>query len=139
MNDNNTHIALLLLRVSLGVMFIAHGLLKLTVFTLPGTAQFFAAQGFPGWAAYPVTGLEIAGGILLISGLATRWVAIALVPVLLGALYVHIGNGWVFSNGQGGWEYPAFLVVVTIVQALLGPGRYALRFPTRQTDVATVS
>ncbi|MEN8132441.1 MAG: DoxX family protein [Pseudomonadota bacterium] len=134
MNDIKTHIALLILRVSLGIMFIAHGLLKVLVFTLPGTVQFFASQGFPGWTAYPVTFLEIIGGVLLISGLATRWVAIVLIPILLGALYVHLGNGWAFSSAHGGWEYPAFLVVVTVVQALLGPGRYALRFPVRNAN-----
>lgn len=139
MNEINTHVAILLLRVSLGVMFVAHGLLKITLFTLPGAVQFFAAQGFPGWSAYPVTFLEIVGGILLIAGLATRWIAIALVPVLLGALYVHAGNGWVFSSNQGGWEYPAFLLVATIVQALLGSGRYALPIPARQSNVVTAS
>lgn len=139
MNDTNTHIATLLLRISLGVMFISHGLLKIMVFTLPGTAQFFASQGFPGWAAYPVTFLEIAGGVLLIAGVATRSVAMVLVPILLGALYVHVGNGWVFSNNQGGWEYPALLVAVTVVQALLGPGRYVLRFPVRRSAIVTGS
>jgi putative oxidoreductase len=49
------------------------------------------------------------------------------VPVLLGALSVHLGNGWVFSAEGGGWEYPAFLAVASVVQALLGDGAYALR------------
>jgi putative oxidoreductase len=116
-----------LLRVSLGVMFIAHALLKLLVFTLPGTAQFFASVGFPGWTAYLVFAAELAGGVLLVLGVRTRVVALALVPILLGALYVHIGNGWVFSAKNGGWEYPLFLVVASLVQALLGDGAYALR------------
>jgi len=119
--------AALVLRISLGVMFIAHGLLKLFVFTLPGTAQFFTSVGFPGWSAYPVTFMEISGGILLITGFATRWVALALIPILLGAMYVHLGNGWLFTNANGGWEYAAFLTLATAVQALLGSGAYALR------------
>lgn len=110
-------------------MFIAHGLLKVMVFTLPGTVQFFEAVGFPGWSAYIVTALEIGGGILLITGLYTRQVALVLLPVLLGAFYVHSGNGWLFTNENGGWEYVAFLMVATIVQALLGSGRYAFKFP----------
>lgn len=136
MNTNNIDIAALVLRISLGVMFIAHGMLKLLVFTLPGTADFFASQGFPAWTAYPVTFLEIGGGLLLVSGIATRWVSIALIPVLLGATYVHLGNGWVFSAPNGGWEYPAFLAVAAAVQALLGSGRYAIRLPTKSPTVS---
>ena len=116
-----------LLRVSLGIMFIAHGLLKVFVFTLPGTAQFFASVGFPGWAAYPVVAAEIAGGILLVLGVYSRVVAAALIPLLIGAASVHIGNGWVFSSANGGWEYPVFLIVIAAVVALLGDGAYALK------------
>ena len=49
------------------------------------------------------------------------------VPILLGALWVHAGNGWVFTSANGGWEYVAFLIVATGVQALLGNGAFALR------------
>jgi putative oxidoreductase len=115
------------LRAALGTMFIAHGLMKVFVFTLPGTAQFFAQVGFPGWTAYPVTALEIAGGILLVLGVYSRVVAAALIPVLIGAAAVHLGNGWVFSAPNGGWEYPIFLVVIAAVVALLGDGAYALK------------
>ena len=134
---NNTDFAALILRVGLGVMFIAHGLLKLFVFTLPGTVGFFEQVGFPGWTAYLVTVAEIGGGVLLIAGLAVRAVSIALLPVVLGAIFVHFGSGWVFSNTNGGWEYPAFLSLAVIVQALLGPGAYALnRSPQLSADAA---
>ena len=126
----------LILRVSLGVMFIAHGLLKILVFTLPGAAGFFESVGFPGWMAYVVAYAEVGGGLLLISGFAVRAVSIALIPILLGATYVHFGAGWVFSNEGGGWEYPAFLTVAAVVQALLGPGKFALRFPRQSQAVA---
>jgi putative oxidoreductase len=102
-------------------------MLKVLVFTLPGTAQFFDSVGFPGWTAYPVAFMEITGGILLIFGIATRWVALALVPIMLGAMSVHLGNGWLFTNKNGGWEYAAFLTIATVAQALLGSGAYALR------------
>lgn len=118
--------AALVLRVSLGVMFIAHALLKILVFTLPGTAQFFASVGYPAWMAYPVTAAELVGGALLIAGVHSRWVALALVPVLLGAAAVHWGNGWLFTAPNGGWEYPVFLAAAAVVQALLGDGKYAL-------------
>jgi putative oxidoreductase len=123
--------AALLLRLALGAMFIAHGLLKWLVFTLPGTAEFFASVGFPGWTAYPVTFLEILGGAALILGVVVRPLAAVLTVVLLGAATVHLSNGWLFSNKDGGWEYPVFLAVACAALALLGEGAYALR-PTRK-------
>ena len=126
MNRNHALTAAFINRLALGTMFLAHGLMKLLVFTLPGTAGFFESVGFPGWTAYLVTFAEIGGGVALLLGLRTRIVSAALIPVLLGALYVHLGNGWVFSAPNGGWEYPAFLVVAAVVQLLLGDGRFAL-------------
>lgn len=119
--------AALVLRVTLGVMFIAHSLiLKYFVFTLPGTAQFFESLGLPGALAYVTFWAELLGGLALVAGFATRWVALALIPILLGATGVHLGNGWVFSAANGGWEYPAFLIAASLVQSLLGDGKYAL-------------
>jgi putative oxidoreductase len=118
--------AITLLRVSLGLLFLAHGLLKVFTFTLPGTAQFFASIGLPGFMAYVVTPMEIVGGLMLIAGLYTRWVAIALFPILLVATYTHLPSGWLFTNEGGGWEFPAFFTVGTLVQFLLGDGAYAL-------------
>jgi len=128
MNDSrNSDYAALVLRVSLGVMFIAHALLKYFVFTLPGTAQFFASLGLPGVLGYVTFAAELVGGILLIAGVRTRIVALALVPVLLGATWAHAGNGWLFTSPNGGWEYPAFWTVALVVQALLGDGAFAFR------------
>jgi putative oxidoreductase len=118
--------ALLLLRVSLGVMFIAHAWLKLAVFTVPGFAGFLGQVGLPGFLAWPIILAELLGGIALILGVYARAVALALLPVLLGALAVHAGNGWVFNAPNGGWEYPAFLAVAALVQALAGDGSLAL-------------
>ena len=135
MNRDPALTAALINRLALGAMFVSHGLLKVFVFTLPGTVGFFQSVGFPGWTAYLVTAAEIAGGAALILGVRTRLVSAALLPVLLGALYVHLGNGWVFSAPNGGWEYPAFLVVSAVVQVLLGDGRFALapgKAPTSQ-------
>jgi putative oxidoreductase len=120
--------AALVLRIGLGAMFITHSLwLKLFVFTLPGTAQFFGSIGLPPALAYLVFAAEAIGGVALILGLATRRVALALIPVLLGATWAHAGNGWLFTNQGGGWEYPLFLTLATGVQALLGSGANALR------------
>ena len=118
--------AAFVLRVALGAMFIAHALLKYYVFTLPGTVQFFQSIGLPGPLAYVTFGAELIGGALIILGLGSRWVAAALAPILLGALWAHAGNGWIFTAKGGGWEYPAFLAAIAIAQALLGDGKFAL-------------
>jgi len=118
--------AALVLRVALGVMFIAHALLKVIVFTVPGTVQFFQSVGLPGMLAYVTIAIELVAGLLLLAGFFTRWVALATVPVLLGAAWVHVPNGWVFNAQGGGWEYPVFLALAAVVQFLLGDGAYAL-------------
>jgi putative oxidoreductase len=126
MNGNHVSTAALVNRLALGTMFLAHGLMKVFVFTVPGTVGFFQSVGFPSWMAYPVIVAEIAGGIALLLGVRTRLAAALLVPVLLGAASVHFSNGWVFSAPIGGWEYPVFLAVSAVVQILLGDGRFAL-------------
>jgi putative oxidoreductase len=108
-----------LLRVSLGVMYLTHSVvLKLFTFGLAGTAGYFASIGFPSGLAYVVFAAEALGGLLLLANVATGWVSLALIPVLAGAFWVQAGNGWVFSNAGGGWEYPLFLIVVSVVVAL---------------------
>lgn len=122
--------AALVLRVALGVMFLAHSLyLKVFVFTLPGTVGFFENLGLPAAVAYLTLLAESGGGLALILGFQTRLVALALVPVLLGATWVHAGNGWLFTAQGGGWEYPLFLTLAAVVQALLGSGAYAVKLP----------
>lgn len=118
----------LLLRASLGVMFLAHSLyLKLVVFTLPGTVKFYESLGLPGLGAHATILVEALGGLMLIVGYRTRYAAAMLLPVLLGATWVHWKNGWLFTNTGGGWEYPLFLAVATVTQALLGDGAFAVR------------
>ena len=119
----------LTLRVALGVMYLAHSVvLKLLTFGLPGTAGFFSKVGLPGWLAYATFAAEAVGGGLLILGIWTRWVALSLILPLLGAIiWVHGGNGWLFTAPGGGWEYPAFLLAASVAVALLGDGAYAVR------------
>jgi putative oxidoreductase len=140
-HQDSTAYAALILRVSLGLMFIAHALLKIMVFTPAGTVGFFASLGVPGWFAYPVMGAELIGGILLLAGIQTRVVALALVPVLIGSIVlVHGANGWLYTNENGGWEYSAFLIMASVVQALLGDGAYSAGTVfNRQTQRARVA
>jgi putative oxidoreductase len=119
--------AILGLRVTLGLLFLAHGWLKVFTFTLPGTAKFFMSVGLPGFMAAPVTLMEIVGALMLIAGIYPRWTALGLFPIaLVATLKVHGGNGWLFTNPGGGWEFPALLAIACLVQFLLGDGAYAL-------------
>jgi len=117
-----------LLRLALGAMYLSHAGLKFFTFGMAGTVQFFVSVGYPAWLAYAVVAAEALAGVLLIVGFKVRWVALALVPVLLGAAAVHWPNGWVFSAQGGGWEYPVFLTIASLVQVLIGEGAYALRW-----------
>ena len=120
--------AALILRVTLGILFLAHAGLKVFVFTPAGAAQFFGSLGLPPALAYVTILVELVGGLALIVGFHTRWVALALVPVLLGALVtVHGPAGFFFTNPNGGWEYLALWIVALVAQALLGDGAYAIR------------
>jgi putative oxidoreductase len=120
-----------LLRASLGVMWIAHAALKLFVFTLPGTAQYFASVGYPAFLAYPVFGAEVLGGTALILGIYARQVSLLLVPIMAAATLVHVPNGWVFTSQGGGWEYPVFLIVASVALWLIGDGAFAFRRSSR--------
>lgn len=130
--STNTDYAAFALRVASGVLFLAHGLTKLFVFTIPGTVGFFESLGLPAIVAYLTILAEIGGGLALILGIGTRLVSVPLVAVLLGAAWAHSGNGWSFSNAGGGWEYPLFWAVVQTAIGLLGAGAFALRVPALQ-------
>ncbi len=127
--STNADYAALALRVTSGLLFIAHGLLKVFVFTLPGTVGFYESLGLPGFLAYLTILAELGGGLALILGIGVRLVSIPLILVLLGAFWVHSGNGWLFTNANGGWEYPLFWAIAQAAIALLGAGAYAVRIP----------
>jgi len=111
-----------LLRIHFGVILLAHGWLKISVFTIAGTVGYFASLGLPSIVAYLTIFGEIAAGLALIAGMQTRLASILSVPILLGATFVHLGNGWLFSAEGGGWEFPASLTVIAIAIALMGSG-----------------
>lgn len=115
------------LRLALAAMWLSHALLKLLVYTLPGTVAFFEAHGLPGSLVYLVVPVEIAGGLAILLGLYARQVALLLVPILAGALFVHLPNGWVFTATGGGWEYPLFLIAMSLVAWLSPDGAFTLR------------
>ncbi|APO70802.1 DoxX family protein (plasmid) [Rhizobium gallicum] len=120
--------AFLILRLALGLLFLAHGGLKVFVFTPAGTAQYFESLGLPPALAYLTMTLEMAGGIALIVGLYARLAALALMPILLGGIVsVHGAAGFFFTNPNGGWEFPALWIVGLAAVVLGGDGALALR------------
>lgn len=126
MHDRRIDLAALVLRLTLGAVLLAHGLLKLVVFTPAGTAAFFDKIGLPGPLAYLVIAAELVAGLAIIVGWRTRLFAAVIAPILFGSALPHMPNGWVFSAAGGGWEYSAFLGLTAIALALLGGGRYAV-------------
>lgn len=120
--------AALLLRWSLGGMFLAHAGLKIFVFTPAGAAEFFGSLGLPPALAYVTMAWEVLGGLALILGVWPRLAALATIPILLGSIAtVHGPAGFWFDSTNGGWEYPAFWIVGLVALALLGDGPLALR------------
>lgn len=126
-NNNQTQYGSFLMRVSLGVVMIMHSLyLKLVVFTLPGTAGYFGSIGLPEWLAYLVFAIEAIAGVALVLGYQSKLCALVLVPVLLGATWAHLPNGWLFTAQNGGWEYPLFLTFAAVTVYFSGNGAFAI-------------
>lgn len=134
MNDKTAAAyAATLLRVSMGVMFIAHGfLLKFLEYGVAGTVGYFVSIGYPALLAYAVIAAETLGGFMLVLGIRVRLIAAALLPIMVGATLEHIPNGWMFGNPKGGFEFPAFWTVALVAQGLLGDGALALRLQRRE-------
>jgi putative oxidoreductase len=104
------------------------------VFTIPVEAEFFKSLGLPGWLAPVTIAVELSGAGCLLLGIVARWVALFLIPLILGTIVtVHGKKGWLFSNKDGGWEYPAFWAAMLFVQFLVGDGPWTLiRSPALQ-------
>jgi len=132
--------ATLLLRVTLGLAFLAHGLLlKVMTFGIPGTMGFFGSIGYPPVFGAIVAVAEVAAGIALILGVWVRLVSLLTLPIMIGATIQHLPAGWLFTAQGGGWEFPAMWTILMLVQAGLGAGAHALdvnRLLGRGTETA---
>ncbi|MGJ0119764.1 DoxX family protein [Williamsia sp. MIQD14] len=120
-------VALLIARVGVGVVFLAHGLQKLDVWGYSGTKAAFAGMGapVPGVSAFLATWIEILGGVALIAGVVTPIVGLLLVADMVGAYFIaHIGNGiWI---SDGGYELVLGLGAAALVIAAVGAGRFSI-------------
>jgi len=126
MNTTSTNYGAFLTRIALGSILLAHGALKIFVFSVPGTVGFFESLGLPAIIAYLTIFGEVFGGTALLLGIYSRLVALLSLPILVGATWAHLGNGWVFSNAGGGWEFPALLVILAIIVTIQGAGSFAI-------------
>jgi len=132
-------LVLLIARVGLGVVFVAHGWQKFRTNGIDGTAQAFEKMGVPAptLSAYYATGAELLGGIALIVGVLTPIAGVLLALDMAGAFaFVHLSNG-VFAS-DGGWELVAVLGLLSLTLAAVGPGRLSLdrliiRTPERES------
>lgn len=125
------------IRAALGIMFIAHAYLKIAIFTVPGFEAFLGQVGLPSFLAWPIILAELIGGLAILTGFYARIVSVALLPVLLGAAFIHAPNGWVFNAPNGGWEYPAFLAAAAVAHVLIGDGAFAIKPITLSSSPAT--
>ena len=125
--QNELNYGAFIVRASLGVVLLAHGLLKVFGFTIPGTVGYFDSLGLPAIAAYLTIFAELAGGTTLILGLYSRLVAALSLPLLIGSVWAHAANGWLFSAPNGGWEFPMLLVALAVAVTIQGGGAFALR------------
>lgn len=118
--------AALILRVSLGILFLAHAGLKIFVFTPAGTVGFFSSLGLPGFLAYLTIIAEVVAGFALILGIYTRLVALVTLPILIGALVlVHGPKG--FYTSTDGWEFVGLWIAAQVSLLALGDGPWALK------------
>lgn len=118
----------LVLRLVLGLLFIAHLYWKFAV--LPGgLSQWwsnFEANGYPWFVPGYVLSAEFAGALLLIPGVFTRWVSLYAVPMMLGATHFWAVRKGFWFVGAGA-ELPAVWTAMLVLQAMLGSGPYALK------------
>jgi putative oxidoreductase len=133
---NRGSAGLLILRLSLGATFIAHGYQKLFVFGIGGVAEMLTHMGFPasGFLAPLVAGVEFFGGIAIVLGLLTRLFGLALaIEMLVAVLVVKLKGGFFAPKGA---EFEIALFAASAALALIGAGVYSIDFAIARRRVA---
>jgi putative oxidoreductase len=122
--DRLQPLGLLIARVVLGAIMIAHGYPKVFHGGLHKTTAMVASMGMPGWLGYPLAATEFLGGILLVVGLLTRYVSVAvLIDMTVAILKVHLKNGF---TGPGNYQFPLALAAMALLLILYGGGAISL-------------
>lgn len=108
-------LSIAILRILMGLVFMAHGAARLIDYSLPGFGEFLNSKGFPAgfYMAWAVTLFELGGGLLMVLRKFVRWFCIGEIIILLtGIIIVHSPNGWfVVGKTLGGMEYSVVLIV----------------------------
>jgi putative oxidoreductase len=119
-------LALLVLRLTVGGIMVAHGWMKVH-HGMQNFVQFVQSLGMPGWLAYASAWAEFGGGILVLIGLLARVASLFIVVDMLVAIFkVHLHNGLVSQPGKTGYEFPLALATIALAVALLGAGPIAV-------------
>jgi putative oxidoreductase len=121
--NDKKDLALMLVRVAVALVFTYHGWMKVS--GMEGTLGFFASLGIPAVLTYFVAYVEFLGGLALLAGLFTRYIAPIFAVIMVFAIYlVHFSKG--FNNMAGGYEFPLTLLLSSIALAIAGAGAYSL-------------
>lgn len=124
-NQRTAPYAALLLRLTLGTLFIIHLYWKFTVKGFEPWVAGLHEAGYSNLVVGYVLSAEVAGALLLIPGLYTRWVSLFALPLMAGAAqYWLVRKGFYFT--VAGAEFPMLWGIGLIVQALLGDGALAI-------------
>ncbi|MDQ3169614.1 MAG: DoxX family protein [Acidobacteriota bacterium] len=116
---------LLIIRIVLGIVMVAHGAQKLFTFGHAGVAGGFAQLGMPApaIAAALIIAVEFGGGLLMLAGLFTRFAGAAFAfAMLVASVQVHLPNGFFMPTG---YEFTLTLGAIALGLALTGPGRFS--------------
>ena len=117
-------LGLLILRLVLGAIMIAHGWQKISG-GMPQFMQMLRHMGIPGWMGYMVAAAEFGGGILLVIGFLTRLASLAILVDMLVAIFkVHLHNGLFAKNG--GYELPLACAAIAFSLIWSGAGPIAI-------------
>ncbi len=135
----------LILRVVTGLAFFYHGYDKVFVKGLPAIVSLFDSVGIPAakLCAYLVAYGELLGGIALMLGFLTHWVAKMDIFIIVGAIgFVHWGaaGGWFYGYGApAGYEYQLLLLAASIFFMVTGAGKYSIDAKLREKDGPSIS
>jgi putative oxidoreductase len=137
--DRLQPLALLVLRLALGIVMVAHGSHK--VFGgLHHHADFVHSLGMPYWLGYVSAFTEFVGGLLILAGLFTRAAAFAITINMFVAIWkVHWHNGLMGALDRPGYEYPLSLAAIAFALIFLGAGPIAFDHVLRGGGSATSS
>lgn len=126
-NEKLTPYGVFFMRMTLVAIWIAHFWYKVGYRGMPATVQFFGSLGYPDWFAWADVAAEAVAIVMLACGIYVRALCPLLLIILVPATMVWIPKGFYFVNS--GYEFMLTWCILQVVQTLLGPGAFCLRWP----------